>query len=244
MKKIARSEIYLKLYGPLAFGCGPTSSQQSLQASEQQFTNELQQNYATNFGENQAVLNHLNGILSPILQAGPNQTGFSPQETAALNTQAINTTGTGAANAERAIANETAGRNDSGNLPEAGNVAALKAGAASAAEGQLSNEELGITEANYATGRANFNSAVGAEEGVAGQFGSGASSTMGGANEANKTAFGEATQIAQEQAQMEQDIAGGITSLATGAIGGFGNLDTTGGSTGGEQVQNFFAGFA
>ena len=74
-------------------------------------------------------------------------------------------------------------------------MAALKAGAASAAEGQLSNEELGITEANYATGRSNFNNAVGAEEGVAGQFGSGASSTMGGANTANKTAFGEASQI-------------------------------------------------
>jgi hypothetical protein len=223
--------------------CGPSGQQESIAGSEQQFMNTLQQNYATNFGENQAVLNHLNSVLAPVLQAGPNQTGFSPSERAALNTQAIDTTGAAAANTERAIANETAGRNDSGNLPEAGNVAALKASAASAAEGQLSNEELGITEADYATGRANFNTAVGAEAGVAGQFGSGAASTMGGANEANKNAFGEATQITQEQNQMEADIAGGITSLATGAIGGFGNLDTSGGSTGGEQLQNFFAGF-
>jgi hypothetical protein len=223
--------------------CGPTSAQQHLEGSEQQFMSELQNNYATNFGEQQQVLNHLNSVLAPILQAGPNQTGFSPEEKAALNTQAIDSTGASAAMAQRAIANETAGRNDSGNLPEAGNVAALKAGAASAGAGQLASEELGITEADYATGRSNFNNAVGAEEGVSGQFGSGAASTMGGANEANKNAFGEATQIAQEQAQEEADIAGGITSLATGAIGGFANLDTTGGSTGGEQVGNFLSGF-
>jgi hypothetical protein len=221
--------------------CGPTSTQTNLEGSEQQFMNELQQNYATNFGEQQSVLNHLNSVLAPMLQAGPNQTGFSPSEKAALDTQAINSTGAAAANTERAIANETAGRNDSGNLPEAGNVAALKASAASAAEGQLSNEELGITEADYATGRSNFNNAVSAEEGVSGQFNPVGTGSL--ANEANKTAFGEATQIAQEQAQEQADIAGGITSLATGAIGGFGNLDMTGGSSGGEQLQNFFAGF-
>jgi len=223
--------------------CGPTSAQQNLQGSEQQFMQELQQNYATNFRDQQQVLNHLNSVLSPIVQAGPNQTGFSPSERAAFNTQAINTTGAASAMAQRRIANETAGRGEGGNLGEAGNVAALKANAASAAAGQLSSEELGITEADYATGRSNFNAAVGAEGGVGAQFGRGAEGAMGGANEANKTAFGESSQIAQEQAQLAQDIAGGVTSLATGAIGGFGNLDTTGGSSGKEQFQNFFAGF-
>jgi hypothetical protein len=209
--------------------------------SEQQFSSILQNNYKQNFAEQQQILNHLNGVLAPILQAGPNQTGFSPSERAALNTQAIDTTGAASANAQRAIANETAGRNDSGNLGEAGNVAALKAGVASSSAGQLASEQLGITEADYATGRANFNNAVGAEEGVSGQFNPVA--TGGLATSANSTAFGEATQIAQEQAQEQQDIAGGITSLATGALGGFANLDTTGGSSGGEQVGNFLQGF-
>ena len=221
--------------------CGPTSAQQHLEGSEQQFMSELQNNYATNFGEQQQVLNHLNSVLAPILQAGPNQTGFSPEEKAALNTQAIDSTGASAAMAQRAIANETAGRNDSGNLGEAGNVAALKAGAASAGAGQLASEELGITEADYATGRSNFNNAVGAEEGVAGQFNPVATGSL--ATSANSTAFSEATQIAQEQAQEEADIAGGVTSLATGAMSGFSNLDDTGGSSGKEQLQNFFSGF-
>jgi hypothetical protein len=221
--------------------CGPSQSEENLQQSETGFMNELYGNYQTNFAEQQQVLQHLNGVLSPIIQAGPNQTGFSPEETAALNTQAIDTTGAAAANAERSIANETAGRSDSGNTAIAGNTAALEAGAGSAAEGQLSSEELGITEANYATGRSNFNNAVGAEEGVSGQFNPVA--TGGLANSANQNAFGEANQINQQQNQEEADIAGGITSLATGAIGGFENLDTTGGSSGTEQLQNFFGGF-
>lgn len=201
----------------------------------------MQGNYAQNFQEQQSVLNHLNSVLSPIVQAGPNQTGFSPSELAAFNTQAIDSTGASAANAERAIANETAGRSDSGNLAEAGNVQALKAGAASAAEGQLSNEELGITEANYATGRSNFNNAVGGELTVSGQ--QNPIGYAGAANTANQNAFGEETQINKEQNQEQADIAGGITSLAEGAIGGFGNLDTTGGSSGGEQAMNFLEGF-
>jgi hypothetical protein len=221
--------------------CGPSNQEQQIAGSEQQFMKTLQANYSTNFAEQQQVLNHLNGVLAPILQAGPNQTGFSPSERAALNTQAIDTTGAASANAQRAIGNETAGRSDSGNVGEAGNVAALKASAASAGAGQLSNEELGITEADYATGRSNFNSAVGAEEGVAGQFNPVGSA--GAANAANQSAFGEASKITQEQNQMASDIAGGITSLAGGAMGGFANLDTSGGSSKDEQFQNFFAGF-
>jgi hypothetical protein len=154
------------------------------------------------------------------MQAGPNQTGFSAQEDAALNTNAIDTTGAAAANVERTIGNETAGRNDSGNLPESGVDQGLKENAASAAAGQTASEELGITEADYATGRANFNAATSAEEGVAGQYGSGASSTMSGANEANKNAFGEESEITQQQDQEEADIAGGVTSLAEAGLTG------------------------
>jgi type VI protein secretion system component VasK len=221
--------------------CGPSVTEKNIQGSQQKFMQDLMANYNTNFAEQQQVLQHLNSVLSPIVQAGPNQTGFSPQERAALNTKAIDTTAAGAAQAERAVANETAGRSDSGNAGVAGNTAALEANVGSAAEGQLSNEELGITEADYATGRANFSNAVGAEEGVSGQFNPVA--TASAANTAGQTAFGEANTIQQQNSQEAADIAGGVTSLATGAIGGFENLDTTGGSSGTEQLQNFFGGF-
>jgi hypothetical protein len=209
--------------------CGPTSAQQRLAGSEEQFGNILQSNYAQNFANNQAILGHLNSVLAPIVAKGPDQTGFSPEERAAFNTQAINTTGAASANARRAIANETAGRNDSGNLGEAGNVAALEAGASSAGASQLASEQLGITEADYATGRSNFNNAVSAENAVAGGYSP--LGYAGAATKANETAFGEATQIAQEQAQEQQDIASGITSLATGGLSGF--ASSLGSSAGG-----------
>ena len=222
--------------------CGPSASQEGLAGNETQFIDTLQGNYAQNFQEQQSVLNHLNGVLSPILQAGPNQTGFSPSERAAFNTQAIDSTGAAAANTERAIGNETAGRSDSGNLAEAGNVQALKANAASAAEGQLSNEELGITEADYATGRSNFNNTVGGELAVSGQ--QNPLGYAGAANTANQNAFGEETQINKEQNQEQADIAGGITSLAEGAIGGFGEaMQTTPGGNS-EGLEGFLQGFA
>jgi hypothetical protein len=212
--------------------CGPSGQEQKIAGSEQQFTEALQSNYQINFAHQQQVLNQLNGILAPTLQAGPNQTGFNPAERAALSTQAIDSTGAAAANAARAIGNETAGRSDSGNVGEAGNTAALKASAASAGAGQLASEQLGITEADYATGRSNFNNAVGAEEGVAGQYNP--VGTAGAANEANKNAFGEASAITQQQNQMESDIAGGITNLATGiATGGISGFTSGFGGGGG-----------
>ena len=223
--------------------CGPSGAQERLQGSEQQFMNELMSNYATNFAEQQQVLNHLNSVLAPIVAAGPNQTGFSPSERAALNTQAIDTTGAASAQAQRLIANETAGRNDSGNLAEAGNVAALKAGAASSSAGQLASEELGITEADYATGRQQFNAAVGAEEGTLGTYNP--TGYAGAATSANTAAFGEATQIAQEQAQEQADIAGGITSLATAGLGflpGIGGPGGGGGGGGGAIPPEYLAG--
>jgi hypothetical protein len=226
----------------------------------------LQQNYATNFGNQQQILKQLNSVLAPIVAAGPDQTGFSPSERAAFNTQAIDTTGAASANAQRAIANETAGRNDSGNLAEAGNVAALKAGAASASAGQLSAEQLGITEADYATGRANFQHAVGAEQGVAAGFNP--LGYAGAANTANATAFGEANDIQQQVNQEQSDIAGAIATAATGVPinipsgggsspvgggggggggGGYGDyagFDSTAGFGGGSGAANeYFAGF-
>jgi hypothetical protein len=134
-----------------------------------------------------------------------------------------------------------AGRNDSGNVAESGTDQALKENALSAAAGQLASTEEGITEANYATGRQNFQSAVGEEEGVASAYAPNA--TAGNAISAGNSAFGAATQIQQEEGQEAADIAGGITSLAGGVAGGIGNLDTTGSSSGLEQARNFLEGF-
>lgn len=206
--------------------CGPSKTEEGLQGSEESFMNTLQQNYAQNFSEQQGVLANLNQTLSPIVAAGPDQTGYSPQELAALNTQAIDTTGANYANAQKALNTANAGR-DQGTSGESGVSQQLNEALASQESGQLSNEQLGITESNYATGRSNFQNAVGAEEGVASQFNPVA--TGGLANNANTTAFGEANTINQQEIAEQNEIASGVSSLAlagatfgAGASGGGG----------------------
>ena len=102
-------------------------------------------------------------------------------------------------------------------------------------------QENQINLANYATGRQNFYNAEAGLSGVAQAYNPNATASV--ANTAGGQAFNEATQVNQEQNQMEADIAGFLSPAAGMALqGGAGNLDQTGGSSGGEQLSNFFSG--
>jgi hypothetical protein len=216
--------------------CGPSSAETGLQASETGFMNAYQSNYSQRFAGQTSILNNLNNVFKSTVAKGPGQTGMSPAQLAAENTAAIDTTGAAAKNAEVAMGNATA-RGTS--TLTSGVDSALKAGVESASAGQLAGEELGITNKNYDLGRADYNNALAGESSVAGmedptKFGSLAQTAQG-------QSFNQADKINTQNQQENQMIAGGITSLATSAMGGIGNLDTTGGSTG-EQFQNFLSG--
>jgi hypothetical protein len=92
---------------------------------------------------------------------------------------------------------------------------ALKGQLASSAAGQLSGEELGITQADYAQGNQNFQQATGGLAALNNSYQTNSAGESG--TSANKSAFGEADEIAQQEAQEDQAIAGGITSVAMGA---------------------------
>lgn len=212
---MTRSEYYLMIYGPLKFGCGASSAETGLEGQEASLASILQGNYATRFASQQQMLGALNSSLTPTLQAGPNQTGFSAPELAAYNTQALNTTGANYANAARALSGQLAGRGGDSGL-ESGVDQQIKASLASQAAGTLSNEQLGITEANYAQGRQNYNTAVSGEMALAGE--ENPQSFASGASSANTGAFGEASQINQQNNQVAADLGG----LAGGVISGIG----------------------
>lgn len=207
--------------------CGPSGAQKTLSNEQSQFFNELQASYSQNFGEQQAVLSSLNNALQPILEAGPNQPGFSAAETAALNSEAINATAANARNAE-VVAGSSVGGNTG---VTTGGTKQLEAGIASEAGKNLSSEEnqIGLTSAEL--GRQNF---FNAEQGLAGIASlenpvpyAGASNTAGG------LAFNEATQIQNMKNQEEADIGGAVAGLALapftgGASLGFGQLKLPG----------------
>lgn len=57
------------------------------------------------------------------------------------------------------------------------------------------------------------------------------------------TAFNEGTTMQGQRENQLNDIFSSIGNIASGVVGGIGNLDTTGGSSFGEQVGNFVNGF-
>lgn len=184
-----------------------------LQGQSSSFSTLLSANYSQNFGKQSAILQHLNDILTPIAEAGPGQEGFTPTEKAALNTRAIDTTAGNYRNAAQAVGNSLAGRGDS--TLESGVDQQIKGTIASEAAGKLSSEELGITEADYATGRENWKSAVSGLGGVAAAENPGA--IAGEATNANQGSFSEAKSNAEASSAWVQDIAG----LAGGALSGW-----------------------
>jgi len=177
------------------------------------------------------------------VEAGPSQQGFSPEELAAKNTQALNSTGANYSNAARAVQGQLSGRGGDSGL-ESGIDQQIRGTLAGEAAGELSREQLGITDENFATGRKNFLNALSGESVLAKEFNPAEFSSQ--ATNTLNSAFNESETIQKQQSAKEKAIAGGITSLATGALtfgmGGLGNLDTAGTSSSGEQTKNFLSG--
>ena len=161
--RVIESESY-DYDGPVELACGATGGQKEIASSQQSFMNQLNADFAQNFGAQSDIYKNLTQSLTPMLEAGPNQQGFSPEERAALNTSAINTTGANYRNAAQAVGGQLAGRGDDSGI-ESGVDQQIKGNLAGQAAGQLSTEQNQITQADYAQGRQNF---FGAEAGLGG----------------------------------------------------------------------------
>ena len=210
------------LIGPSPQQTADINAQAQVGQNTANFFNQWTQNANTVFGENQALFNQVTGSLSPTLAAGPNQQGFSPEELAAMNTQAINTTGAAAKNAEQRLGNTIAGEGGGAIAPgQSGAANQLEASLASNEAGQLANTQNEITQQNYAQGQKNYSQALSGLEGEQqlenpNQYAQQAT-TLG------QNAFSDYGQMASTQAQLSASkiagIAGGIGGIAGGLIG-------------------------
>jgi hypothetical protein len=202
----------------MCFG-GPSQAEKNLQKEQAAFTATLMADYQTTFAEQQAILQNLNSVLAPIVAAGPNQQGFSAPELSALNTQAIESNARGVNQTEQAAAaRENAAGGGTSFLPSGVN-AQINAEIGSAAESNLSNEQLGITQANYAQGRQNWQTALAGEAGVASQ--TNPLGYAGQSTSSNQTAFNEANTINQQSNAEFGNILGAITGIASVAAAPF-----------------------
>lgn len=223
--------------------CGPSSQEQSIANNSQSFASQLQNNYGTLFSQQQSVLNSINRSLSPTLAAGPNQQGFSGAELSSLQTSAINNAGAASRSAQQAARTFGAGQGGGGTSGiTSGITKQIQAGIASQAAGQESAQLNQINQADYATGRENYWRAEGGMASLGSELSP--NSAMQGTIGEQGQAFGQAHEINQENNQLAQTIAGGLTSLAGGALkfatGGIGNLGA--GESAGEGLGDFFKG--
>ncbi len=224
---------------------GPTKQQEGLTSRADTLAATMQQNYLQQFGAQSAIQQNLSNQLTPIANLGPNQQGFSPQELASLNTQAINESVAAARNAQIATSGVLAGQGGGSASAVASGIQQQIAGTeASAAANQLASAQEAITQKNYDVGRSNFWNATQGEHALATTYDPSAYGKEAGTK--TQSALGDANQIQQErQAAAFATIALGMKALGAAtsfATGGLGNLDTTGSSSFGEQAGNFFSG--
>lgn len=218
--------------------CGPSQQQEALAGQETAFSNLLQSNYNTNFGAQSAELQKLNNTFTPIAQAGPDQQGFGPQELAALNTQAGEGIAANYAKAQQSLNTNLSAQGGGNEFLPTGAESQLKSSLATAGANELSNAQIGITEANYNQGRTNYNNATAGLQALQADYAPNqiASETTN----ANQGAFGEQTKIQDMKNQEVASIAGGITGLATPFLtGGLSNLASGGAQAGSETGGGF-----
>lgn len=197
--------------------CGPSSTEKSLEQSQQTFASTLQQNYQTLYGNQLGVLNAINRSLSPILSAGPNQQGFSGPEVAARQTEIINNASAANRAAQQAARTYGAGQGGGGTSGVTSGITKQIESAIGSQAAQTAGSQLDtLTAENYQAGRENYWRAQGGMSALASGYSPNAAA--GEATSANQSAFGEAKTIQQQSEETSQMIAGGLTSLAGSAL--------------------------
>ena len=191
--------------------CGATQQQTQISDAEQQFYTNLTQQYQTVFGQNQAITGALTSQFTPILAAGPSQTGFAPTEETALRTQNDENVATNYAQAQKATADILAARGGGNTLLPSSVDASLLASNANAAAAARASGQTGITQANYAQGYQNWQTAANLLGSTAGLL--------------NPTAYsGVATTAGSNAATAANNIAAASNSPWNAAFGALGAI--------------------
>jgi hypothetical protein len=209
--------------------CGSNNQQQQITDQQQQFYQQLTQQYATVFGQNQAITGALTSAFQPILAAGPSQTGFSPSEETALETQNTENTATNYAQAQKATAQILAARGGGNTLLPSSVSSNILAQNTNAAAQQRAQGQNTITQANYAQGYQNWQTAAGVLGSTAGLLNP--TSYSGQATGAGSAASTSAYQMA-EAANSPWNAAFGALGSIGGAFAGNAGLFGGGGAGG------------
>ena len=194
--------------------CGASSQAKNIADASTSLGTTLQGNYANNYGIQQNIIGTIRSALNPIVDKGPNQTGFNPSEAAAINTNAIDTAGQQAKALQQQINTQAAGRGGGGSSGlKTGATTALDTGANQLVANNLATTENAATEANYAQGNANYNAAIGGLNSLSNELNPNQYASL--ANSSANNAFNEANENDQAASQEFGEIAGGISAIGS-----------------------------
>ncbi len=239
-------------HGPVESLCGPSSGVKtatgqiaSTSAAQTAAYQQAIQQAQTVFGAGSNIFNQLTSAFSPILSAGPGQSGYTQGELQNLQSSAITQTGQQYRNAAQAAGERTAARGGGTAFLPSGVDAAVQGNIASQGAAQTANQLSQINTNNATLGRENWLAAAGQLAGAPNVFNP-ANNALGASTSAGQAAIsgGQANLTAQNQLQTQQNwwqplvgqtlggiasvLTGGLSGGVTGALGSFG-----GGSIGG-----------
>lgn len=197
--------------------CGPSGQETQITDEQADFYKNLTAQYNTVFGQDQQITGALTSAFTPILQAGPSQTGFSPSEATALQTQNTENVATNYAQAQKATAQILAARGGGDTFLPSSVNANILAGNANAAAAARSAGQNQITQANYAQGYQNWNTAANVLGTTAGLLNP--TSYAGQATGAGTTASSSAQAMAQQAYAPWGAAIGALGSVGAAALG-------------------------
>lgn len=206
--------------------CGASSEQKQIEASQSAFYDTMRKESSDVFGMNSKLYQQLVSAFQPIFDKGPGQKGFSDEESAALHTQATEGVARNYQAASKAVREQQAAEGGGNvNIPS-GQESEIKAELAGSAAAQESSEASQITEADYETGRQNWESA---KQGMleAGTVMNGGAAYAGAATDAGSAA----SKTANEISQANNSWMGAVGGMLGTAVGGWasGGFKTSGG---------------
>ncbi|HEX3682202.1 MAG TPA: hypothetical protein VHU83_06635 [Bryobacteraceae bacterium] len=202
--------------------CGSSQNQNNINNAQIQFMDTLTAQYQQEFAQNQEILNTLTSSLQPIINGGPSQEGYSPQELAALNTQATQQAGQAYAQAKQATDESIAAKGGGDLFVPSGATQQVDADLDISAENNLSNQKLNILQSDYATGLSEYESAIGALSGVPGAIDNASTGAAGAVTNSSNAAANEANAITEANNSW-MGLLGGVAgaALGTGGVSSF-----------------------
>lgn len=198
--------------------CGSNEEQTDAQAQEADFSRQMMAENATVYGKQQGILDSLNQGFQKIVAQGPSQEGFSAGEKTNLDTMGTESVAANMSKASKSLGEGQAAQGGGDTFIPSGVKDQQREELAEAGATADSAAHAKVLSDDYATGRDNYNAAVGGEETVAADLNPVAYS--GATTSANSASADEANAIAT--------AANSPFTAVMGALGGVAGAATTG----------------